>query len=437
MSSAQNTLWIFGDQHRGQALGFTGDPNARTPRLDAMASQGLHFPNAVAGNPWCCPFRACLLTSLYSHQNGVIKTPQRLDPDLPLVTDVFNEHGYRTGYFGKWHLGGSNEADFIPREERGRFGTWIGYENYNAPFDSWVHGHDEKGRDDQVAQAEKLRGYETDALTDHLLGFLEETDERPFFAVLSVQPPHNPHIAPEETMRNYSAEEIELRPNVPPVDRVRKAAREELAGYYAQIENLDNNVGRVLDYLEKSGRRENTHVIFFSDHGDMHGSHGYLRKSSPWEESVGIPFIVQSPSINDTAGEKRQAPMNHVDIAPTSLGLCGLDIPEWMVGTDFSYEIDPKRPRPAQEQSSAFLQHVHRKRFDCLNRVWRGIRTVDGWKYVCLEGQPFGLFNLNEDPYELNNLAFQDRFDSEREALQGGLQKWLEKTGDSFSLPDL
>jgi arylsulfatase A-like enzyme len=193
----QNVIWIFGDQHRAQALGYVGDPNLDTPHIDRLAAEGVTFSNAVAGCPWCTPFRGSLLTSFYIHL-AVQRTPQRIDPDLPMVTDLFNEQGYLTAYFGKWHLGGSNRILYIPREERGRFDIWIGYENNNAQYDCWVHGHDLHGRDDQEAHAEKLETYETDALTDRLIDFLTEygNGPQPFFAVLSVQPPHNPHVAP-------------------------------------------------------------------------------------------------------------------------------------------------------------------------------------------------------------------------------------------------
>jgi hypothetical protein len=108
-----------------------------------------------------------------------------------------------------------------------------------------------------------------------------------------------------------------------------------------------------------------------------------------------------------------------------------------MQGTDFSHHILPSQSDRAPEPRSAFLQHVFRKRFDCLNRVWRGVRTRDGWKYVCLEGQPVLLFNLNEDPYELANLAFLDTYNDIRAELQAELEQWIIKTGDSFTLPEL
>lgn len=434
-SDSPNVIWIFGDQHRAQAMGHMGDPNARTPTLDALAARGMSFPNAVSGCPWCCPFRGALLTSLYNHRS-VYRTPMQLDPALPTVTDVFNAAGYRTAYFGKWHLDGGNGKSFVPRERRGRFDTWIGYENNNAQYDCWVHGHDEEGRDDHDPLAEKLPKYETDSLTDYLLDFLDRPHDKPFFTILSVQPPHDPHVAPPEYAERYDPDAIELRRNVPPVARVEERARKELAGYYAQIENLDWNVNRILEKLRTTGLDRETVVFFFSDHGDMQGSHGYVRKSSPWEESIRIPFLVLRPG-ETKPGATSQAPLNHVDIAPTTLGLCGLEVPPWMTGTDWSHEMLPDKPTPDNLPTSAFLQHIHRKRFDCLNRTWRGVRTMDGWKYVVLEGQPFGLFNLNEDPYELNNLAFLDSHNQEREWLQSELAGWLERTGDTFALPEL
>jgi arylsulfatase A-like enzyme len=431
-----NVIWIFGDQHRAQALGYAGHPNVRTPHIDRLAGEGVTFSNAVAGCPWCTPFRGALMTGLYIHYN-VQRTPQRMDPALPVVTDVFNEHGYRTAYFGKWHLGGYNRITHIPREERGRFDIWLGYENNNAQYDCWIHGHDLHGRNDAEAHAEKLNIYETDALTGRLLAFLREYGGAgPFYAVLSVQPPHDPHIAPPEFASRHRPEDVVLRPNVPDIPRITERARRDLAGYYAQIENLDWNVGRVMAALHELGLAENTHLVFFSDHGDMHGSHGYVRKSSPWEEAIRIPCIFR-PAGGGRAAAESDAPFNHVDFAPTTLGLCGITPPEWMQGTDLSSHIVPGRPPPEREPDSAFLQHSFRKRFDCLNRVWRGVRTRDRWKYVCLEGQPLMMFDLNEDPYELANLAYLDAFNDKRAELQSMLAGWLERTGDDFPLPEL
>jgi arylsulfatase A-like enzyme len=431
-----NVIWIFGDQHRAQATGYMGDPNARTPNIDRMAAQGVPFYHAISGCPWCTPFRGALMTSRYVHR-AVQKTPQELDITLPTIADAFNDAGYTTGYIGKWHLTGSNKLIHVPKENRGRFDLWLGYENNNAQYNCWIHGHDQDGRDDTDPLAEKLEIYETDALTNRFIDFIKkQKGGNPFFGVLSVQPPHDPYVAPPEYEKNYSPESIQMRPNVPDIPRVKDPARKDLAGYYAQIENLDYNLGRILDTLEEEGLSDNTHVIFFSDHGDSHGSHGHFRKSNPYEEAVRIPCIVL-PAGGKRVQEHSNAPFNHVDFAPTSLGLCGIDVPDWMEGTDFSHHVIPNRPTPKTEPTSAYIQQCVRKRFQSLNRTWRGIRTNDGWKYVCLEGQPLVMFDLNEDPYETLNLAFLDTHNEKREELQKELANWIEKTGDTFALPEV
>ncbi|MFP4106993.1 MAG: sulfatase [Phycisphaerae bacterium] len=442
-----NVIWIFGDQHRAQAQGHMGCPNVHTPEIDRLAAEGVNFTRAVAGNPWCTPFRACLLTSRYP-QHSCYRTPQKLDPQIPTIAQPFSEAGYETAYFGKWHLDGWPENEgrsafhIIPPERRGGFDTWIGYENNNAQFDCYVHGHDAGGEEIKLY---KLPGYETDALTDLLIDFLDtrgpgDDADKPFFAVLSVQPPHDPYVAPADDMGRHTPADIKLRPNVPDVGDVRQRARRDLAGYYAMVENLDTNLGRVRKALAANGLDEDTHIIFFSDHGDCHGSHGYFRKSSPWEESIRIPMILGGGKSHYTERLGRPGSvMNHVDIAPTTLGLCGIDLPDWMSGFDYSgyrrHGVDTPLP---DEPDSAFLQHLVRKYHkDGIDRAWRGVVTRDGWKYVCLEGQPLMMFNLNEDPYETCNLAFNHRYKAERKRLQDRLAQWIADTGDEFELPEM
>lgn len=424
-----NVLWVFGDQHRAQALGYMGNDQLATPNIDALASRGITFTNAVAGCPWCTPFRGSLITSLYIH-DAVQKTPQRLNPELPTIADAFNEAGYMTAWFGKWHLAGSNNRVYVEPELRGRFQKWEGYENNNAQYDSWVHSNT-----DGVADETFLDGYETDVMTNRMIDFLDDrkSNDQPFFAVLSVQPPHNPYVAPEEYAKRHKPKDIELRPNVPLVESVRERARKDLAGYYAMIENFDDNMGRLIDALKRNGQAENTIIVFFADHGDTHGSHGFFRKSNPYEEALRIPCIWFLPG--GKTGES-DAPLNHVDYAPTTLGLCGIDVPDWMAGTDFSSHILAEgKPDPAQEPRSAYLQQCAYKGFECIDRPWRGIRTRDGWKYVCVEGQPLLMTNLNEDPYETQNLAYHPERREKRMELQAELEAWIEKTGDDFPLP--
>ncbi len=441
-----NIIWIFGDQMRAQATGYMGDPNVHTPNIDRLAQEGLALTSAVSGCPLCCPYRGSLLSGRYPH-NAVPGHEMQLPPEMPTIATAFKEHDYQTAYFGKWHVDGYKERGgraamhIIPPERRGGFDEWIGYENNNSQWDCWVHG----GAGDDAFHY-RLPGYETDALTDLFIDFLKRqtnttdaTDGQPFFGVLSVQPPHDPYAAPEAWMQRHSSASLQLRANVPAIPRVELQARRELAGYYAMIENLDWNLGRIRAALAEAGLAHNTHIIFFSDHGDMHGSHGQFRKTSPWEESMRVPFIIggHTPRYANKSGYRTDVPINHVDIGPTSLGLCGIAPPAWMAGTDYSgYRLHNKEVVNAPD--SAFLQlvvptgHAH-----STDRPWRGVVTRDGWKYVALEGQPWLLFNLNEDPYELANLAHNSHFGRERRQLQERLAAWINETGDHFILPIL
>ncbi len=438
-----NVIWVFGDQHRAQALSHRGDPNLATPNVDRLAVEGANFTAAVAGCPLCCPFRGSMLTGVYPHR-CVPGHEMPLPQGQKTLAHAFNDAGYQTAYFGKWHVDGFHEGagraglHVIPRPRRGGFDTWIGYENNNSQWDCWTHGH--RGEVEQPLQ--RLPGFETDALTDLFLGYLREQardeNRKPFFAALSVQPPHNPYVAPEQWMAKHTPATIEMRPNVPRIARIEERARRDLAGYYAMIENLDWNLGRVRSALVELGLDDDTHVIFFSDHGDMHGSHGQFLKTSAWEEASRVPFIIggrRSFYVQKTG--RNNAPINHVDIAPTTLGLCGIDTPSWMQGTDYSgYRVRGREVK--NEPDSAFMQLViPTGHGDSIDRPWRGVVSRDGWKYVCLEHQPWLLFNLNEDPFEQANLAHNTNYRVERKKLHDRLAAWIHDTGDSFPLPAL
>ena len=441
MTDRPNVVWIFGDQHRAQALGCMGDANVHTPNIDALAADGVTFSRAVSGCPLCCPYRGSLLSGRYPHR-AAPGHQMRLPPEFLTVAQPFRAAGYYTAYFGKWHLDGYQERDgravfhHVPRERRGGFDTWLGYENNNAQYDTWLHGH--TGQEE--VEQHRLEHYETDALTDLLLSHVEERaeNEAPFFAVLSAQPPHNPYIAPAEWMGRHTPEGVQLRPNVPQVDWVRERARRELAGYYGMIENLDWNVGRLMKALRARGLYDQTHIVFFSDHGDMHGSHGQFLKTSPWEEAMRVPFILGGGRRYEMkAGTRSDAPINHVDIGPTSLGLCDIEVPDWMPGTDYSHHR-LRKVAAVEEPDSAYLQLVvPTGHGDSIDRPWRGVSTRDNWKYVALEGQPWMLYNLNDDPYEQANLAFNTRYRSERHRLHERLAQWIDDTGDVFQLPQL
>jgi len=429
----------------GHAMGCNGDPNVFTPNLDNMSIAGTNFPKAVCGYPLCCPFRGTMMTGKYAHNHSVKLHEDRLDPSIPTVTDVLNDNGYETIYLGKWHLAGIKEKDgrsckrTVSAEGRGRFDTWIGYDNNNSQWDTWVHGHEtwvhghEGGRE---IEHYRLAGYETDSLMDMALERIEarKDSEKPFFMVVSVQPPHWPQLAPAEN-RNYQAQHLTLRPNVPKTHEAK--ARTNLAGYYAQIENIDQNVGRLVDFLRDEGMINDTHIMFFCDHGDQMGSQGRFGKCVPYEETIRVPFMIGGgqPMGNDglRAGNAPSL-INFVDIAPTTLGLCGIDVPDWMEGFDYSHRRTGvnARERAKQEPDSAYCQLIGDRES---GYAWRAVVTKDGWKYACVKGGEWMLYNLKDDPYEQNNLAFNTEFRKKRAEMRELLKSWIDKTGDEFELP--
>jgi arylsulfatase A-like enzyme len=435
-----NVIWIFGDQHRGQAMGCAGDPNVATPNLDAMAAQGVRFTGAVSGMPLCCPARGSFLTSLYPHQ-CVPGHEYPLPVGQKTIANVFNDAGYATAYFGKWHLAGFHESEgrsamrIVPPDRRGGFQTWVGYDNNNSQYDCWVHGG--AGKD---AFQYRLPGYETDELSNLLIRYIkDQRKEKPFFAALSVQPPHDPYVAPAEFMQRHTPGRIELRQNVPNVASVMEPARRWLAGYYAQIENLDWNIGRIRRAIDEAGLGFNTHLIFFSDHGDMQGSQGQFKKMTPYEESIRIPFIIgggQPQGYEGWGMGHYGVPLNHVDIPATTLGLCGIAKPQWMRGTDYSHYRVHRARGTAAEPDSAYLQSVvPTGHGDSVDKPWRGVVTKDGWKYVCFEGISWLMFHLEEDPYEQVNLAHNSKYRAERGRLLARLRQWVADTGDHFPVP--
>ena len=458
-SRRPNVLWIFGDQHRAQAVSYRNDPNVSTPNIDNLARQGVRFDCAVAGAPWCAPFRGALISGLYPHQNGVVANGIMLSPSIPTAATAFTDAGYHTAYVGKWHLDGTSEPDhYVPPGRRGGFQYWMGNEASNNQHEHYVYGTGSE-------EPQRLKGYVTDAFSDILIDHLRDhvgtgEDYQPFFAALSVQPPHGPTVTP--TNPSYGARytppaDIQLRRNVPAVPWVEDQARFLLAGYYGQIENLDYNVGRIRTALIDMGVDRDTYVIFFSDHGEMGGSHAQFDKRAPYEESIRVPFIVHRGGGCQMNVDISDAVINHVDIAPTSLGLCGIPVPGTMVGYDYSAQCLSANapeyagpPRRDTEPLSAYLQQIPPRPFavgangaapanflDGVNTPWRGVATRDGWKYACTPGNDWQLFNVVEDPFEQANQVFNERYRAQKERCHKLLAEWITTTGDHFPLPNI
>lgn len=416
-----NLLFVFGDQWRAQAMGYMGDPNVVTPRLDEMAAEGVNMALAVSGCPVCSPYRGSLMTGQYPLTHGVFMNDVQLAADRVSFAEVLNHAGYDTGYIGKWHLDGRGRSSYIPPERRQGFDFWMAQECTHAYTSSFYY----EGTD---PTQKRWKGYDTFAQTDAAIDYIKQDREKPFALFMSWGPPHNPYkTAPAEYHEPYDEATLKLRPNVPPEKE--EQARAELAGYYAHCSALDDAMGRLIDTLREEGLLENTLVVFTSDHGDMLGSQGEQRKQRPYDESIRVPMLFYGGALG-VSGRKSDYPMNTVDIMPTVLGLLGIEAPDTVEGDDLSAHV---RGSDAPDDAAllACYQPFGEWTRNGGGKEYRGLRT-ERYTYVRdLEG-PWLLYDNQEDPYQQKNLIGKEEHADLQAKLDKQLDAKLEAIGDAF-----
>ncbi|MCC2684229.1 MAG: hypothetical protein K0R75_1128 [Paenibacillaceae bacterium] len=420
-----NVLWIFSDQHQAQAMSCYGDENIHTPNLDRLAAEGARFTRAYSNTPLCSPFRTSLYTGQYITTHGVVSlhVPFLRQPGQKMLAEVLQENGYHTSHMGKWHIsGGAAPTAFVPPYFRPGWDDWSGWENSNRPWETWYTEGD-------APKLKVLPGYQTDALTDMTVEWIgKQPADRPWFHVVSIEPPHPPNTAPEKYEAMFRDKPLKFLPNVPTDHRKRAKIEETARLYYAQIANLDDNVGRMLTALEEAGQLDNTIVFYFSDHGDMMGSHGDMGKSQPEQESSNIPLIVRYPK-RIQPGTVSDAYISGVDFMPTLLGMLGIAPPEGMDGEDLSPAVYGERQDGARnvllQYEKSFYAPAPEKSFRTL--------LQDEWKYTCfLTKGPAQLFYLQDDPYELNNRIHDPACAEIRGRMHEELRAKLAAFGDDF-----
>ncbi len=424
-----NVVFVFPDQWRAQAFGYRGDPNARTPAIDALARESFDFSNAVSGLPVCSPYRASLMTGQYAVRNGLVVNDVELRPNGPTLGQCFRASGYETAYIGKWHLHGSPEGKFerrlayIPPESRLGFDYWKVCEcthNYNRSL--YYEGNDPAAR--------YWDGYDAIAQTRDACDFIRARAGRnnPYFLMLSLGPPHDPYgTAPEQYQSLYRGREIKLRPNVPQSNAAE--AVKSLRGYYAHMAALDDCIARLGDAVDAGGQAGDTLFVFTSDHGDMLQSQGLHHKQQPWDESLRVPFLVRYPRLLGRRRRRSSTPIDAPDIMPTLLGLAGLPVPESVQGRNFAPLI---AGREKDQPDAAALLNLPVS-FSVVRRQgfaeYRGLRTPR-YTYVRSIHGPWLLYDNHSDPYQMRNLvaaqpALRGRMDRQLDAL-------LKKAGDDF-----
>jgi arylsulfatase A-like enzyme len=442
-----NIIFIMSDDHAAHAISAYGSRVNTTPNIDRLAREGMMLRRVFATNSICTPSRATILTGQYSHLNGV-PVFNRFDSSRVTVAKLLQQGGYHTGMIGKWHLG-SDPAGFDRWEILPGQGVYADPVLYTATAEKTYTGR-----------------YVTDVITDRALAFITDRPRnKPFFLMLHHKAPHRPwepdqiHRAqfadrwipePETLWDSYATRTDALHENlqrvagdltrrdlklVPPsgldsaaltawlavkpdeVTVTRGGLSVTLKGepltrwkyqrymqdYLATIQSVDDNVGRLLDYLDRNTLSKNTIVIYSSDQGFFLGDHGLFDKRFMYEESLRMPFLVRWPGVI-TAGSKSDAIGLNVDFAPTFLAAAGQPIPGSMQGRSL---VPVLRGRtPSDWRTSMYYRYYHDPG-DHNTRAHYGVRTATHKLIHFWKKDQWELFDLIKDPLELSNLYGQ------------------------------
>jgi arylsulfatase A-like enzyme len=423
-----NIIYILTDQWRGSALGYAGNPDVKTPNLDALAKTSVNFTNAVSVLPVCTPHRAALLTGKFPTTTGMFVNDLYLPDEEVTMAEIYKSEGYNTAYWGKWHLDGHGRSGFIPKERRQGFDYWKALEcshNYNKmPY-----------YDNDDTELKYWDKYSPFAIVEDANQYLanQEKDGKPFLAVLSIATPHFPHhSAPQKYKDMYPPAALTLNPNV--AKKFEKRSREELQGYYAHATATDEAIGLLLKQIEALQLLENTIIVFSADHGEMMGAHGVRpwAKQMAWDESIKVPFLIRYPGIDSQKGAVVNAPINTPDILPSLLGLSNITIPEGIQGDDLSDLI--KNPNPNADRT-ALVMNVAPFAGNYNQLPYRAIRTKQ-YTYTRTTEGPSMFFDNVKDPYQMNNLLGKPEFEKIQQDLDTKLKEKLAEIDDEFESRD-
>lgn len=465
-----NIIFIMSDDHAAHAISSYSGRINETPFIDRLAEEGILFENTFCTNSICAPSRATILSGKHSHKNGVETLNDDFDGRQEHVGKLLQGAGYETAIIGKWHLGHGGHAD-------------------PTGFDHWIVLRGQGDYHDPVFydRGERIQyeGYATDIITDLSLEWVDQRDqEKPFFLMLHHKAPHRPWEPDEKHADMYADIDIPEPENLfddyetrsdaadtahmkivehlnktdvkmdPPEDLEGK----ELTRWYYQryikdylrcIASVDDNVGRVLDYLEENDLADNTMVVYTSDQGFFLGEHGWYDKRFMYEESLRMPFLVRYPEGIKAGSVTGEIAVN-TDFAPTFLDYAGAEIPEDMQGVSLRPLFEGEVPEDWRESTyyrywMAADEHVVAPHF--------GVRTKD-YKLICYYGpglHPDGslpegtedqewpqweLFDLEKDIAEMNNVyddpAYQEVVKDLKEELIRLKKKYEDEDGLEF-----
>ncbi len=433
-SRRPNILFIMSDDHASHAISAYGSRINQTPNIDRIAKEGVRFNNCFCTNSICTPSRATILTGTYNHVNNVTTLSSKLDGRLTTFPKLLQAEGYQTAIVGKWHLGHGGHADPT------------GFDYWNVLPGQGLY-HDPEMID--MGEKKVYPGYVTDIITDLSLDWLKERDpEQPFMLMTHHKAPHRPWDPDEKLMHLYqntdipepetfhddysnrasAAREAKMRVDRDMTDRDLKypvpegltSAEEKqwkyqryIKDYLRCVASIDNNVGRMLDYLDQEGLAENTIVVYTSDQGFFLGDHGWYDKRFMYEESLRMPFVMRYPREIE-AGSINDDMILNLDFAQTFLDCTNVDQTDEMQGCSFRPLMNGKIIEDWRT-SMYYRYWMHLAHHHVYAHY--GLRTHDHkliYYYADGLGTPgsaddpkppeWELFDLKKDPHEINSV---------------------------------
>ncbi len=462
-----NLLFLWTDQHRADTVPWAGNSVVQAPSLASLADQSFVFQRAYVTQPVCTPSRASILTGTWPHNHGAVTNHIALRSDLKTVAEQVSSE-YKNAYFGKWHLG-----DTI-RAQHG-FEQWVSiddsyWEDYTDPadthrFSDYYHFLMSKGfpPDDEeenpgeavfsryLAAALPERYTKVSFLADKAEEFLRErSDGEPFTLIVSALEPHPPNYGPLN--ERYEPEDVPTGPTFgdTPGDDASKLHRNTWqrlrekgfknhpmdteddfrrlkANYYGLVNMVDNAYGRVLKALEESGQADNTIIVYTSDHGEMMGDHGLMQKSVFYEEATRVPLTIRVPWLSRERKDVDNL-FSQVDLLPTLLELMGLDNTSTVDGESRAGQLYTDSGDWADYVVIEWNSPAYP------DEEGRSLVSNDGWKLNQYKSDRPELFDLNEDPHELKNLARLGTHRGKLNELKRSIRNWQKDTGDRLKL---
>lgn len=404
-----NIVFVLIDDMRYDAMSCAGHPFLKTPAIDSLAATGVRFDNAFVTTSLCSPSRATFLTGLYAHRHNILDNVTPLDPAIPTFPRLLQVAGYRTGFVGKWHMGGESD------DPRPGFDYWASFRGQGR-----YHANDFNINGKHV----KLDEYVTDSITRLSLEWLKANADRPFMLYMSHKAVHGLYEPPARHKNAYSDVKIPLPDSMAdtPENYYRRPrwVREQRNSwhgvddmYYKKLPlteairdycrcmlSVDESVAALVRTLKELGVYENTLIVFAGDNGHLWGEHGLIDKRCMYEESIRIPMIASCPKLYGSAGKRVSKMVLNLDVAPTFLEAARVPVPESMQGRSFlKLPVEPDAPWRSSFLYEYFWEKAYPETPTCL-----GVRT-DRHKYVEYDGvwDANELYDLQDDPREMHN----------------------------------